>query len=95
MTKAFTMDPKLDFAIERVIDAPKALVWEALTKPEHVMDRPIFDIWTPLGDCRRTHPQASHNPLPPAFFDSMTIGWVVCTLPCRRRANSGSVRTQG
>ena len=30
-----TIDPKLDFAIERFIDAPVRLVWEALTKPEH------------------------------------------------------------
>lgn len=31
-----TFDPKLDFAIERSIDAPPSLVWEALTKPEHL-----------------------------------------------------------
>ena len=36
MSKAFTIDPKLDFAIERFIDAPTRLVWEALTKPEHL-----------------------------------------------------------
>ena len=31
-------DPKLDFAIERFIDAPARLVWEALTKPEHLKE---------------------------------------------------------
>jgi uncharacterized protein YndB with AHSA1/START domain len=31
-------DPKLDFAIERFIDAPTRLVWEALTKPEHLKE---------------------------------------------------------
>ena len=36
MTTAVAFDPKLDFAIERFIDAPVALVWEALTQPEHV-----------------------------------------------------------
>ena len=36
MSKPFTIDPKLDFAIERFIDAPARLVWEALTKPEHL-----------------------------------------------------------
>jgi uncharacterized protein YndB with AHSA1/START domain len=36
MTERFTIDPKLDFAIERFIDAPVRLVWEALTKPEHL-----------------------------------------------------------
>jgi len=36
MSEQFTIDPKLDFAIERFIDAPTRLVWEALTKPEHL-----------------------------------------------------------
>ncbi len=34
--KPFTIDPKLDFAIERVIEAPTRKVWEALTRPEHL-----------------------------------------------------------
>jgi uncharacterized protein YndB with AHSA1/START domain len=38
MSKDITMDPKLDFAIERFIDAPPRLVWEALTKPEHLKE---------------------------------------------------------
>ncbi len=38
MSKTFAFDPKLDFAIERVIDAPPRLVWDALTKPEHLME---------------------------------------------------------
>ena len=38
MTEPFTFDPKLDFAIERFIDAPTRLVWEALTKPEHLKE---------------------------------------------------------
>ncbi|MFI5234434.1 MAG: SRPBCC family protein [Gemmatimonadales bacterium] len=38
MSKPFTIDPKLDFAIERFIDAPTRLVWEALTKPEHLKE---------------------------------------------------------
>lgn len=36
MSNPFKFDPKLDFAIERVIDAPVRLVWEALTQPEHL-----------------------------------------------------------
>jgi uncharacterized protein YndB with AHSA1/START domain len=36
MTKEF--NPKLDFTIERHIDAPVRLVWEALTKPEHIKE---------------------------------------------------------
>jgi uncharacterized protein YndB with AHSA1/START domain len=38
MSKHFAFNPKLDFAIERFIDAPARLVWEALTKPEHLKE---------------------------------------------------------
>ncbi len=38
MSKQFTINPKLDFGIERFIDAPTRLVWEALTKPEHLKE---------------------------------------------------------
>ena len=38
MSQTITLDPKLDFAIERFIDAPTRLVWEALTKPEHLKE---------------------------------------------------------
>lgn len=33
-----TFNAKQDFAIERFIDAPVRLVWEALTKPEHLRE---------------------------------------------------------
>lgn len=33
-----TIDPKLDIVIERFIDASARLVWEALTKPEHLKE---------------------------------------------------------
>lgn len=38
MNKQFSFNPKMDFAIERFIDAPARLVWEALTKPEHLKE---------------------------------------------------------
>lgn len=38
MNNHFAFDPNLDFAIERFIDAPPHLVWEALTKPEHLKE---------------------------------------------------------
>jgi uncharacterized protein YndB with AHSA1/START domain len=38
MSKQFAFNPKLDFAIERFVDAPTRLVWEALTKPEHLKE---------------------------------------------------------
>ena len=38
MSTQFAIDPKLDFVIERFVDAPRRLVWEALTKPEHLKE---------------------------------------------------------
>jgi uncharacterized protein YndB with AHSA1/START domain len=38
MSKQFAFDPKLDFAIERFVDAPPRLVWDALTQPEHLKE---------------------------------------------------------
>jgi uncharacterized protein YndB with AHSA1/START domain len=38
MSPHATLNPKLDFAIERFIDAPTPLVWDALTKPEHLKE---------------------------------------------------------
>jgi uncharacterized protein YndB with AHSA1/START domain len=38
MSQQFAFNPKLDFAIERFIDAPARLVWDALTKPEHLKE---------------------------------------------------------
>lgn len=38
MSTQFTINPKLDLVIERHIDAPARLVWEALTKPEHLKE---------------------------------------------------------
>ena len=38
MSNTLTINPKTDFVLERLIDAPKRLVWEALTKPEHVKE---------------------------------------------------------
>jgi uncharacterized protein YndB with AHSA1/START domain len=38
MSTQATFNPKTDFAIERFIDAPARIVWEALTKPEHLKE---------------------------------------------------------
>ena len=38
MIATATIDPKLDIVFERFIDAPVRLVWEALTKPEHIKE---------------------------------------------------------
>ena len=45
MSKQFAFDPKLDFAIERFVDAPARLVWEALTKPEHLKEWYMPKTW--------------------------------------------------
>jgi uncharacterized protein YndB with AHSA1/START domain len=38
MSQPIPFNPKLDFAIERFIDAPGRIVWEALTRPEHLKE---------------------------------------------------------
>jgi uncharacterized protein YndB with AHSA1/START domain len=38
MSEHFAINPKLDLVLERFIDAPRRLVWEALTKPEHLKE---------------------------------------------------------
>ena len=38
MSKQAAVNPKLDLVFERFIDAPTRLVWEALTKPEHLKE---------------------------------------------------------
>ncbi|HZH42324.1 MAG TPA: SRPBCC family protein [Gemmatimonadales bacterium] len=45
MSKQFAFNPKLDFAIERVIDAPPRLVWEALTTPAHLKEWYMPKAW--------------------------------------------------
>jgi uncharacterized protein YndB with AHSA1/START domain len=45
MDPTVAFNPKLDFAIERFIDAPTRLVWEALTKPEHLKEWYMPKAW--------------------------------------------------
>ncbi len=45
MSQQFAFNPKLDFAIERFIDAPTRLVWEALTQPEHLKEWYMPKAW--------------------------------------------------
>lgn len=45
MRKQFAVDPKLDLVFERFIDAPTRLVWDALTKPEHVKEWYMLREW--------------------------------------------------
>jgi uncharacterized protein YndB with AHSA1/START domain len=51
MSKHFTIDPKLDLVMERFIDAPKHLVWEALTKPEHLKEWYMPKPWGAVANC--------------------------------------------
>ena len=51
MSKAFAINPKTDFVLERFIDAPKHLVWEALTKPEHLKEWYMPKAWGAVSSC--------------------------------------------
>jgi uncharacterized protein YndB with AHSA1/START domain len=52
MSKPPAIDPKTDFVLERFIDAPKKLVWEALTKPEHLKEWYMPRQWGSVSDCK-------------------------------------------
>ncbi len=51
MNKTFEINPKTDFVLERFIDAPRHLVWEALTKPEHLKEWYMPKPWGVVSDC--------------------------------------------
>jgi uncharacterized protein YndB with AHSA1/START domain len=51
MRKHFAVDPKLDLVLERFIDAPRGLVWEALTKPEHLKEWYMPREWGSVAKC--------------------------------------------
>lgn len=49
MSTKVTMDPRMDLAIERFIEAPVRLVWDALTKPEHLKMWYMPKAWGRVG----------------------------------------------
>jgi uncharacterized protein YndB with AHSA1/START domain len=51
MSKQFEINPKTDFVLERFIDAPKRLVWDALTKPEHLKEWYMPKAWGTVSRC--------------------------------------------
>jgi len=51
MSHTFKVDPKLDIVFERFIDAPVRLVWDALTKPEHVKEWYMPRQWGRVARC--------------------------------------------
>ena len=62
MSKPFTTNPKLDLVFERVIDAPKRLVWEALTKPEHLKEWYMPKPWGRVTNCEMDRATRRHLP---------------------------------
>ena len=51
MSQPFAINPKIDFVLERFIDAPRHLVWEALTKPEHLKEWYMPKPWGAVSHC--------------------------------------------
>ena len=51
MNRQFKIDPKLDIVFERFIDAPVRLVWDALTKPEHLKEWYMPKAWGAVSAC--------------------------------------------
>ena len=52
MSTHITADPMLDLVLERFIDAPRHLVWEALTKPEHLKEWYMPRPWGRVAACK-------------------------------------------
>lgn len=51
MSKTFAFNLNTDFVIERTIDAPIELVWEALTTPEHLKQWYMPKAWGAVSKC--------------------------------------------
>lgn len=51
MNEQFAVDPKLDLVFERFIDAPRHLVWKALTQSEHVKQWYMPKLWGVAAYC--------------------------------------------
>jgi uncharacterized protein YndB with AHSA1/START domain len=51
MSKHFEINPKTDLVLERFVDAPRRLVWEALTKPEHLKEWYMPRGWGAVSKC--------------------------------------------
>ena len=51
MNNTFALNQRTDFIIERFIDAPRHLVWDALTKPEHLKQWYMPKAWGTVSKC--------------------------------------------
>jgi uncharacterized protein YndB with AHSA1/START domain len=51
LNKIFAVNPKTDIVIERFIDAPKHLLWDALTRPEHLKEWYMPKAWGAVSKC--------------------------------------------
>ena len=51
MSQPFAINPRTDLVLERFIDAPKHLVWEALTRPEHLKEWYMPKPWGAVSHC--------------------------------------------
>ena len=51
MSTQIVINPELDITFERFIDAPVRLVWEALTKPEHMKEWYMPRAWGRVTHC--------------------------------------------
>jgi uncharacterized protein YndB with AHSA1/START domain len=51
MSNPVAINPASDLVLERFIDAPRPLVWEALTKPEHLKEWYMPKPWGAVTHC--------------------------------------------
>ena len=51
MITQLAINPRLDFVLERFVDSPARLVWEALTRPEHLKEWYMPKAWGSVSHC--------------------------------------------
>jgi len=76
----FTFDPTRDFAIERTIDAPVRLVWDALTQPEHLKEWYMPKPWGRVERAALDLRPGGEFSVAIAMGDGPTIAHVGCVL---------------
>ena len=92
MSKHFTFNPSLDFAIERFIDAPTRLVWDALTTPEHLKEWYMPKPWGRVSRAEMDVRPGGIFPVDIAVADDPEVPNSGCFLDVRLHGSTGMKR---
>lgn len=87
MSAPFTINPKLDCALERFIDVPRHIVWDALTTPEHIKEWYMPRPWGRVSYCELDMRPGGIFPIDiamPSGQESPNRGCVLDVIPLER-----------